>query len=136
MILIAKVVFGLSHVEGIMRIDLETAHFLNAAMKLDLEFEQEPGGVDMCKSIEKRYKEKEVTGAIMGMRNFFAFFNSYCNFTSYISIYIIFCCYFSKFYFLILIYCYFCFSLHCYFWLFCIFFAASTTAILSVVLLL
>lgn len=54
--------------EGHRKISLETAHFLNAAMKLDLEFEQESGGVDMCKSIEKRYKEKEVTGAIMGMR--------------------------------------------------------------------
>lgn len=54
--------------EGHGKISLETAHFLNAAMKLDLEFEQESGGVDMCKSIEKRYKEKEVTGAIMGMR--------------------------------------------------------------------
>lgn len=51
-----------------MRIDLETAYFLNTAMKLDLEFEQERRGVDMCKSIEKRYKEKEVTGAITGMR--------------------------------------------------------------------
>jgi hypothetical protein len=35
---------------------------------LDFEFEEEPGGVDMCKAMEKRYQEKEIAGAIMGMR--------------------------------------------------------------------
>ena len=54
--------------EGHRKISTETAYFLKAAMKLDFEFENEPGGVDMCKAMEKRYQEKEVTGAIMGMR--------------------------------------------------------------------
>ena len=54
--------------EGHRKISAETAHFLNAAMKLNLEYEVEPGGVDMCKAMEKRDQRKEVTGAIMGMR--------------------------------------------------------------------
>ena len=54
--------------EGHRKISSETAYFLKAAMKLDFEFEDEPGGVDMCKAMEKRYQEKEVTGAIKGMR--------------------------------------------------------------------
>ena len=37
-------------------------------MKLNLEYEEETGGVDMCKAMEKRDQMKEVTGAIMGMR--------------------------------------------------------------------
>ncbi|MBR1710827.1 MAG: hypothetical protein IJ719_18710 [Clostridia bacterium] len=55
--------------EGHRKVSPETAYFLKAAMKLDFEFEDEAGGVDMCKSIEKRYKEKEVTGAIKCMRS-------------------------------------------------------------------
>ena len=54
--------------EGHRKVSPETAYFLKAAMRLDFEFEDEAGGVDMCKSIEKRYKEKEVTGAIKGMQ--------------------------------------------------------------------
>ena len=54
--------------EGHRKVSAETAYFLKAAMKLDFEFEEEPGGVDMCKAMEKRYQEKEITGAIMGMR--------------------------------------------------------------------
>ena len=54
--------------EGHRKISAETAHFLNAAMKLNLEYEVEPGGVDMCKAMEKRDQRKEVTGAIKGMR--------------------------------------------------------------------
>ena len=54
--------------EGHRKISTETAYFLKVAMKLDFELEEEPGGVDMCKAMERRYKEKEVTGAIMGMR--------------------------------------------------------------------
>lgn len=54
--------------EGHRKISAETAHFLKAAMNADLAIEEEQGGVDMWKSIERRDKEKEVTGAIMGMR--------------------------------------------------------------------
>lgn len=54
--------------EGHRKISAETAHFLNAAMKLNLEYEVEPGGVDMCKAMEKRDQRKEVTGAIRMLR--------------------------------------------------------------------
>ena len=54
--------------EGHRKISAETAHFLNAAMKLNLEYEVEPGGVDMCKAMEKRDQRKEVAGAIRMLR--------------------------------------------------------------------
>ena len=54
--------------EGHRKISAETAHFLNAAMKLNLEYEVEPGGVDMCKAQEKNNLKREVTGAVKGMR--------------------------------------------------------------------
>ena len=54
--------------EGHRKISAETAHFLNAAMKLNLEHEVEPGGVDMCKAMEKRDQRKEVAGAIRMLR--------------------------------------------------------------------
>lgn len=50
------------------KIDRETAVFLNKAVNLKLVYEEKTGGVDMCKALEKRYQEKEVTGAIQGMR--------------------------------------------------------------------
>ena len=50
------------------KIDRETAEFLNRAVNLKLEYEVGPGGVDMCKAMEKRDQRKEVTGAIKGMR--------------------------------------------------------------------
>ncbi len=53
---------------GHQMIDRETAEFLNKAVNLKLEYEEETGGVDMCKAMEKRDQMKEVTGAIMGMR--------------------------------------------------------------------
>ena len=53
---------------GHQKIDRETAEFLNRAVNLKLEYEDEPGGVDMCKAIERRYQEKEVTGAIKAYR--------------------------------------------------------------------
>ncbi len=34
----------------------------------NLEYEEETEGVDMCKAMENRYREKEVIGAITGMR--------------------------------------------------------------------
>ena len=49
-------------------ISSETAYFLNAAMKLNLEFEVEPGGVDMCKAMEKRDQRNMIIGVIQGMR--------------------------------------------------------------------
>ena len=38
--------------------------FLNAAMKLNLEIEVEPGGVDMCKAMEKRDQKQRIEEAI------------------------------------------------------------------------
>ena len=54
--------------EGHRKVSSETAYFLNAAMKLNLEFEVEPGGIEMCKAQEKNNLKREVTGAIKGMR--------------------------------------------------------------------
>ena len=54
--------------EGHRKVSSETAYFLNAAMKLNLEFEVEPGGVDMCKSMEKRDQRQKITGAIDVLR--------------------------------------------------------------------
>ena len=54
--------------EGHRKVSSETAYFLNAAMKLNLELEVEAGGVDMCKAQEKNNLKREVTGAIKGMR--------------------------------------------------------------------
>ena len=45
--------------EGHRRISTETAHFLKAAMKAELVFEDGQGGVDMWKSIERRDREEE-----------------------------------------------------------------------------
>ena len=44
------------------------AHFLNAAARLGLEYEEKTGGVDMCSSMERKEKRDKVTGAIAGMR--------------------------------------------------------------------
>ena len=55
---------------GHRKISTETAFFLNAAMKLNLEFEVEQEGVDMCKAMEKNNLKREVTGAVRGMRKF------------------------------------------------------------------
>ena len=37
-------------------------------MKLNLEYEEETGGVDMCLAMEKKQTKDEVNGAIKGMR--------------------------------------------------------------------
>lgn len=50
------------------KIDRETAVFLNKAVNLKLVYEEKTGGVDMCKALERRYQEKEVTGAIKAYR--------------------------------------------------------------------
>ena len=46
------------------KIDRDTAVFLNTAVKLNLEYEEETGGVDMCLAMEKKQTKDEVTGAI------------------------------------------------------------------------
>ena len=50
------------------KIDRDTAVFLNTAVKLNLEYEEETGGVDMCLAMEKKEKRDEINGAIKGMR--------------------------------------------------------------------
>ena len=50
------------------KIDPETAVFLNRAVNLQLEYEDEPGGVDMCKSMENRMQREKITGVIQGMQ--------------------------------------------------------------------
>ena len=50
------------------KIDRDTALFLNRAVKLNLEYEEETGGIDMCLAMEKKQKKDEITGAITGMR--------------------------------------------------------------------
>ena len=46
------------------KIDKDTAFFLNRAVNLGLEYEEKDGGIDMCLALDKKYKEKEITGAI------------------------------------------------------------------------
>ena len=54
--------------EGHRKVSSETAYFLNAAMKLGFGFEEKPGGVDMCKAMEKRDQKQKISGVIQGMR--------------------------------------------------------------------
>ena len=51
------------------KIDHDTAFFLNRAVNLGLEYEEENGGIDMCLALDKKYKEKEITGAIKVLRS-------------------------------------------------------------------
>lgn len=53
---------------GHQKIDRETAEFLNRAVNLKLEYEEESGGVDMCKAMEKKEKRDKITGAIEMLR--------------------------------------------------------------------
>ena len=46
----------------------ETALFLNSKAKLNLEYEEKSGGIDMCKAMENRDKRNEINGVITGMR--------------------------------------------------------------------
>ena len=46
------------------RIDRDTAFFLNRAVNLGLEFDEKEDTVDMCESMERRYKKEKITGAI------------------------------------------------------------------------
>ena len=59
-----KVIMATAH----RKIDSETAAFLNRAVNLKLEYEDEPGGVDMCLAMEKKEKKDIITGVIQGMQ--------------------------------------------------------------------
>ena len=59
-----KIIEGMNH----RKIDPDAAFFLKTAAKLDLEFDREEDGIDMCESLERRYREKEITGAIEYMK--------------------------------------------------------------------
>ena len=59
-----KIIEGTNH----KKIDPDAAFFLKKAANLDLEFEPDEEGVDMCQSLERKYKEKEITGAIEILR--------------------------------------------------------------------
>ena len=50
-------------------IDRDTAVFLNNVASLNLEFEEEEGGIDMCLAMEKRSQKDKVTGAIEAYRD-------------------------------------------------------------------
>lgn len=51
------------------KIDRDTAVFLNTAVKLNLEYEEETGGVDMCLAMEKKEKRDRILGVIDYMRD-------------------------------------------------------------------
>jgi hypothetical protein len=51
-----------------MKVSRETARFLNTAINLKIDFEEEQGDVDMCNSFQRRYKEEKVKGAIDAFR--------------------------------------------------------------------
>ena len=50
------------------KIDSETAVFLKHAVNLELVYEEETGGVDMCKAMERKEKRDEVNGAIKAFK--------------------------------------------------------------------
>ena len=51
------------------KIDYDTAFFLNRAVNLGLEYEEENGGIDMCLAMEKKQKKDEINGAIKVLRS-------------------------------------------------------------------
>ncbi len=51
------------------KIDRDTAVFLNTAVKLNLEYEEETGGVDMCLAMEKKEKRDRILGVIDYMKD-------------------------------------------------------------------
>lgn len=51
------------------KIEPEAAFFLKKAANLDIEIEIKDGGVDMCESLERKYKEKEIAGAIKVLKS-------------------------------------------------------------------
>ena len=54
---------------GHTKIEPEAAFFLKKAANLDIEIEVKDGGVDMCESLERKYREKEIAGAIGILRD-------------------------------------------------------------------
>lgn len=50
------------------KIDRDTAFFLNRAVNLGLEYEEEKGGIDMCLAMEKKQKRDEINGVIKFLR--------------------------------------------------------------------
>lgn len=51
------------------KIDRDTALFLNSAVKLNLEYEETTGGIDMCLAMEKKQKRDEINGVIKFLRS-------------------------------------------------------------------
>lgn len=51
------------------KIDPDAAFFLKKAANLDLEFEVKDGGIDMCESLQKKYKEKEQETLVQSIKN-------------------------------------------------------------------
>ena len=51
------------------KVSPETAFYLKGAANLDLDFEIEEGGVDMCASLERKYKEKEQETKVLDLKN-------------------------------------------------------------------
>ena len=49
---------------GHTKIDPDAAFFLKKAANLDIEIEVKDGGVDMCESLERRYKKERIEEAI------------------------------------------------------------------------
>ena len=60
-----SVIFETNH----RKIVRDTAFFLNRVVKLDLEYDEKEGDVDMCEALQRRYKEYEVVGAIEMLRD-------------------------------------------------------------------
>ena len=51
------------------KIDRNTAEFLNVVAKLELDYDEEEGDVDMCLAMEKRSQRDKITGAIDFMKD-------------------------------------------------------------------
>ena len=60
-----KIIEGMNH----RKIDTDAAFFLKTAAKLDLEFDREEDGIDMCESLERRYKKERIESAIEAYRD-------------------------------------------------------------------
>ena len=60
-----KIIEGTNH----RKIDPDAAYFLKKAANLDMEITEEDGGVDMCESLERRYKEMKIMGVIEYMKD-------------------------------------------------------------------
>ena len=54
---------------GHTKVDRETAVFLNNVANLELEFDEEEGGIDMEGALDKCYQREKVKGAILVLKN-------------------------------------------------------------------